>query len=137
MAQQSGAEGMRQLLAAAKPPDGVFGAGDYCALGAMQEARRQGLRVPEDVAICGFSNETFTVVTEPTITTIDQRCEEMGQAAVRLLLEVIEANGSAYTPRQVVLRPELVVRGSSTRFLDAGAGPVAAPTVESADPADA
>ena len=137
MAQQSGAEGMRQLLAAANPPDGVFGAGDYCALGAMQEARRQGLRVPEDVAICGFSNETFTVVTEPTITTIDQRCEEMGQAAVRLLLEVIEANGSAYTPRQVVLRPELVVRGSSTRLPGTGTDPVPVPMVAATDPADA
>ena len=103
----------------------------------MQEARRQGLRVPQDVAICGFSNETFTVVTEPTITTIDQRCEEMGQAAVRLLLEVIEANGSAYTPRQVVLRPELVVRGSSTRLPDAGPSSVPVPMVEPADPAAA
>ncbi|WP_410780068.1 substrate-binding domain-containing protein [Hymenobacter sp. 5516J-16] len=43
----------------------MFAAGDYCALGALQEAHRQGLRVPEDVAISGFSNETFTVITQP------------------------------------------------------------------------
>ena len=115
MAQQDGVEGMRQLLASASPPDAVFAGGDYCALGAMQEALRQGLRVPEDMAISGFSNEPFTVVTDPTITSVDQRCEEMGQAAVRLLLEVIEATGTAFTPRQVMLQPELVVRGSSSR----------------------
>ncbi len=118
MTQQEGVEGMRQLLASDNPPDGVFAAGDYSALGALQEAKRQGLRVPEDLAIAGFSNEAFTVITEPTLTTIDQRCEEMGQAAVRLLLEVIEADGRPFTPRQVALRPELLVRESSVRHLE-------------------
>lgn len=118
MALEQGAEGMRQLLAMPNPPDAVFAAGDYSALGAMQEAKRQGLRVPEDIAISGFSNEAFTVITEPTITTIDQRCEEMGQAAVRLLLEVIEADGRPFAPRQVALRPELLVRKSSVRHVE-------------------
>jgi LacI family transcriptional regulator len=118
MGQEQGAEGLRQLLALPNPPDAVFAAGDYSALGAMQEAKRQGLRVPEDIAISGFSNEAFTVITEPTITTIDQRCEEMGQAAVRLLLEVIEADGRPFAPRQVALRPELLVRKSSVRQVE-------------------
>lgn len=118
MGQDQGAEAMRQLLASGNPPDGIFAAGDYSALGAMQEARRQGLRVPEDVAISGFSNEAFTVITEPSLTTIDQRCEEMGQAAVRLLLELIEADGRPFAPRQLALRPELLVRSSSTRRQD-------------------
>ncbi|GAA4377420.1 LacI family DNA-binding transcriptional regulator [Hymenobacter koreensis] len=118
MQQQQGAEAMRQLLAQPSPPDAVFGSGDYCAFGAMQEAKRQGLRVPDDLAIAGFSNESFTLVTEPAITTIDQRCEEMGQAAVRLLLEIIEAQGTLFTPRQVVLRPELLVRPSSQRRVE-------------------
>ena len=115
MLQEQGAAGLRQLLALSNPPDAVFAAGDFSALGAMQEARRHGLRVPEDVAIAGFSNESFTLVAEPNITTVDQRCEEMGQAAVRLLLEVIDSKGERFTPRQVALRPELLVRGSSLR----------------------
>ncbi|MCB2379068.1 LacI family transcriptional regulator [Hymenobacter sp. BT635] len=115
MSQEQGVAAMRQLLALPEPPDAVFAAGDYSALGAMQEAHRQGLQVPQDVAISGFSNEIFTVITQPAMTTIDQRCEEMGQAAVRLLLEVIDAAGAPFTPRQVALRPELVVRNSSVR----------------------
>ncbi|MBT9393729.1 LacI family transcriptional regulator [Hymenobacter sp. NST-14] len=115
MAQAEGAAAMRRWLELPNPPDAVFSAGDYCALGALQEARRQGRRVPEDVAISGFSNEAFTLITEPTITTIDQRCEEMGQATVRLLLEQIEAGSTPFTPRQTVLQPELLVRGSSLR----------------------
>ncbi|TGE08643.1 LacI family DNA-binding transcriptional regulator [Hymenobacter fodinae] len=115
MVQSQAVDAMRELLAAPNRPDGVFAAGDYGALGAQQEVQRQGLRVPQDVAIAGFSNETFTVVTEPSLTTIDQRCEEMGQAAVRLLLELIEADGRPFAPRQVALRPELLVRNSSVR----------------------
>ncbi|UOQ50952.1 LacI family DNA-binding transcriptional regulator [Hymenobacter cellulosivorans] len=115
MSQEQGSAAMRQFLLLPEPPDAVFAAGDYSALGAMQEARRQGLRVPQDVAISGFSNETFTLITEPAMSTIDQRCEEMGQAAVRLLLEVIDAAGAPFTPRQVALRPELLVRNSSVR----------------------
>lgn len=115
MWEADGRAGMTQLLALPNPPDAVFAAGDFSALGAMQEARRHGLRVPEDVAIAGFSNESFTLVAEPNITTVDQRCEEMGQAAVRLLLEVIDSKGERFTPRQVALRPELLVRGSSLR----------------------
>ncbi|QHJ09122.1 LacI family DNA-binding transcriptional regulator [Hymenobacter busanensis] len=116
MTQAAGAELAQQWLALPHPPDGVFAAGDYSALGVLQEAERQGRRVPADLAIGGFSNETFTVITKPTITTVDQRCEEMGQAAVRLLLELIEANGAPFTPRQIVLGPELLVRGSSLRL---------------------
>ena len=115
MLQEQGAAGLRQLLALRNPPDAVFAAGDFSAFGAMQEARCQGLRVPEDMAIAGFSNESFTLVAEPNITTVDQRCEEMGQVAVRLLLEVIDSAGATFSPRQVVLRPELLVRGSSLR----------------------
>ncbi|QJX48219.1 LacI family DNA-binding transcriptional regulator [Hymenobacter taeanensis] len=115
MVQSQAVDAMRELLASPNPPDGVFAAGDYGALGALQEVQRHGLRVPQDVAIAGFSNETFTVVTEPALTTIDQRCEEMGQAAVRLLLELIEADGRPFAPRQVALRPELLVRNSSAR----------------------
>lgn len=106
---------MQQLLARAERPDGVVAAGDYAALAAMQEAGRQGLQVPADVAITGFSNETFTAVTVPSITTIDQRCEEMGRAAVHLLLEVITAGSASFVPRKVLLVPELVVRDSSVR----------------------
>ena len=110
---------MRQLLALPNPPDAVFAAGDYCALGAMQEAHRQGISIPQDMAVAGFSNESFTLVAEPTITTVDQRCEEMGQAAVHLLLELIAANGQPFTPRQVALHPKLLVRDSSVRLAQA------------------
>jgi LacI family transcriptional regulator len=105
----------RQLLANPDRPDGLFAAGDNAALGAMQEVLHQGLRVPADIAIAGFSNEAFTSSTVPAITTVDQGGEEMGRAAVKLLLELIRAGRADFKPRRVVLAPKLLVRGSSAK----------------------
>jgi LacI family transcriptional regulator len=123
MSPEAAAEATRRWLALPEPPDAVFAAGDYAALGVLEEAERQGRRVPADLAISGFSNEAFTTIAKLSITTVDQRCEEMGQAAVRLLLELIEAPG-AFAPRQLALRPELVVRNSSQRLAATAPAPL-------------
>jgi LacI family transcriptional regulator len=114
MTVEDGAQAMRQLLTLpGGRPDAVFAAGDSAILGALQEVKAQGLRVPEDVALVGFSNESFTAITEPQLTSVDQRCEEMGQAAVRLFLELAAAPEAPFVQRQVVLEPKLFIRGSS------------------------
>jgi len=113
MTLEEGMAGMQRLLALPNPPDAVFSAGDSSLLGALQLLKQRGIRVPQDVALAGFSNEGFTAITEPMLTSVDQRCEEMGQAAVRLFLELVEAKGNPFSHRQVVLQPELFVRGSS------------------------
>ncbi|WP_460583231.1 LacI family DNA-binding transcriptional regulator [Hymenobacter arcticus] len=113
MTTEDGAHAMRQLLALPNPVDAVFAAGDSAILGALQVLKGQRIRVPQDVALAGFSNEGFTAITEPQLTSVDQRCEEMGQAAVRLFLELAAAPDAPFTQRQVVLQPELFVRESS------------------------
>ncbi|MGI4863759.1 MAG: LacI family DNA-binding transcriptional regulator [Janthinobacterium lividum] len=108
-----GAQAMRQLLALPEPPDAVFGAGDSAVLGALQVLKEQGVAVPAQVALAGFSNESFTTITEPPLTSVDQRCEEMGATAVRLLLELAATRNEDQAARRVTLQPELLVRGSS------------------------
>ena len=100
---EDGAQAMQVLLARAAPPDGVFGAGDSVILGALQVIQKSGRRVPQDIALAGFSNEDFTVITEPQLTSVDQRCADMGAAAVRLFLELVAAPENDFTKRQVVL----------------------------------
>ena len=115
MKMEDGSRAMRQLLALPQRPDAVFSASDFAAVGALQVLKEHRLRIPFDLALVGFSNETFTSLTEPMLTTIDQRCEEMGGAAVRLLLEMVQARGRPLSPRKIVLQPELLVRESSRR----------------------
>jgi len=115
MTVEGGAAAMAQLLALPNPPDAVFAAGDSAVLGALQLLKSRGHRVPQEVALAGFSNEALTMVTEPRLTSVDQRCEEMGQAAFRLFTEIMEAEGTGFSQRQVVLQPQLFVRASSLR----------------------
>ncbi len=115
MTQGDGERSMRDLLALPNPPDAVFAAGDSVALGALQVLKAAGLRVPADVALAGFSNEGFTLITEPRLTSVDQHCEEMGQAAVRMFLDLAADARHPSAQRQVVLQPELIVRESSLR----------------------
>jgi LacI family transcriptional regulator len=117
MTTEEGAQATRQLLALPNPIDAVFAAGDSAILGALQVLKGQGIRVPQDVALAGFSNEGFTAITEPQLTSVDQRCEEMGEAAVRLFLELAAAPDAPFMQRQVVLQPELFVRESSRQGL--------------------
>ena len=91
MTLESGAQCMAELLALPNPPDAVFSAGDSAILGALQLLKSRGIRVPQDVALAGFSNEALTSVAEPMLTSVDQRCEEMGQAAFRLFTELVSA----------------------------------------------
>lgn len=115
MTLESGNASMSQLMALPTPPDAVFSAGDSAILGALQLLKSRGIRVPQDVALAGFSNEALTLVAEPMLTSVDQRTEEMGQAAFRLFTELLSAEGTAFSQRQVVLQPQLFVRASSLR----------------------
>jgi LacI family transcriptional regulator len=113
MTTEEGAQATRQLLALPTTPDAVFGAGDSVILGALQFLKSQGIQVPQAIALAGFSNEGFTAITEPRLTSVDQRCEEMGEAAVRLFLELAATPNAPFMQRQVVLQPELFIRESS------------------------
>ncbi|GAA3943412.1 LacI family DNA-binding transcriptional regulator [Hymenobacter algoricola] len=117
LSMQDGREGMQALLRQVPILDGVFACNDLALVGAMQMVKQQGLRIPQDVALAGFSNELFDSLTEPMLTSVDQRCEEMGKTAVQLLLDMIAAGDQEIAPRHVVLQPTLLIRGSSQRKL--------------------
>lgn len=112
---EDGKASMQQLLTLKEIPDGVFSASAFGALGAMEALKEQNLRVPDDVAIVTFSNETFTSVTEPPLTTVDQHSMRIGNAAAEIFLEEISARDRKFIPQKIVLKPELIIRRSSLR----------------------
>ncbi|GAA4300269.1 LacI family DNA-binding transcriptional regulator [Nibribacter koreensis] len=113
---EDGRASMEQLLALAERPDAVFSASDYGAMGAMQVVKENGLRVPQDVALAGFGNEPFTSFSEPALTTVDQFSLTMGRITAELFFEHFKAGPEKkLVPQKTVLKPELVVRGSSLK----------------------
>jgi len=94
--------------------DAIFSASDYCALGAMQVLKENNIRIPEDVAIVGFSNEPFTSFTEPSISTVDQHPLEMGSTVANLFFDALDSFKDI-VPKKTVIQPKLIVRKSSDK----------------------
>ena len=98
MRMEDGDVGMKQMLALPQPPDAVFSASDFSLVGVLEVLKKRGLRVPQDVGLVSFSNELFSRLTEPRLTSIDQHCELMGTTATRLLLQIMDESGLYFTP---------------------------------------
>jgi DNA-binding LacI/PurR family transcriptional regulator len=104
--EDSGMLAMRRLLDRHAEVDSVFAASDNMALGALHELRRQGRRVPDDVAVIGFEDAAF-----PSLTTLHQPTEAMGRQMIELLLT--QVNGSATSPTEIVYDTDLIRRQSA------------------------
>ena len=109
---QRGAEAMRQLLTLQPRPDAVFCFNDPMAMGAMNYALDQGVRIPEDIAIIGCGNLHYDDALSVPLSSIDQHSRRIGQEAARIALAILNSKIPP-KPENVVLQPELVVRKST------------------------
>lgn len=89
----------------------VLALSDALAVGAMRGIREAGLRVPDDVAVMGMNNDDVAEYTDPPLSSVDLRAEELGSEAAAMLLEAIEGRLSAPARRLVPHR--LVARAST------------------------
>lgn len=110
-----GRKSAKILLEMDNPIDAIFSSSDFAALGAIEEIKEQGLKIPQDICVVGFSNEPFTKFMELSITSVDQSPIEMGRIAAKVFLEEISNGKKIKTEKQVVLTPELIVRKSSLK----------------------
>ena len=104
--------GMQMLLEKKVPFSAVFAQNDRLARGAISALHQAGLRVPEDVSVIGYDDVPEAEFSDPPLTTIRQPMKEIGQAATRLLIQMIE--NPETSPTQVLFDTELVVRSSCT-----------------------
>jgi len=95
-------------------PTAVFCANDMLALGLAQQLLRDGIRIPDEVAIVGYDDLEWASVSSVPLTTVRQPRQGLGRTAVDMILELL-GRPSARIPRSnhVVLQPELVVRDSA------------------------
>lgn len=95
------------------PIDGLFAVNDLTAIGAMQTLQKRGVKIPDDVAVVGFSDGRFSGITDPTLTSVDQHGYEMGTIATEMLLKRILSEPNDYPFETKVLNANLIIRGSS------------------------
>jgi LacI family gluconate utilization system Gnt-I transcriptional repressor len=110
-----GIESLRLILAAAPECDAIFFGTDVLANGALIEAQRIGLKVPEQIAIAGYGDLDFALHTAPSLTTVRTQSYQMGRTAGEMLRRRLDEGPLA---ERVVLQPiELVVRESTVGAL--------------------
>ena len=107
---------MQQLLDSPERPDAVYVAGDIAALGALQVLLENNVKVPEEIALIGFSDEPFTSLTQPSISTVNQHSDQIGKLAAEAFLERMK-NPKKKSINRIILEPELIIRQSSNKNL--------------------
>jgi LacI family repressor for deo operon, udp, cdd, tsx, nupC, and nupG len=111
-----GAEATRKLLSLKNPPDAIFAStSDFSALGVLEVATAMGFKVPGQLGILGYSNEAFTELTSPSITTIDQFSIYMGKTVADLYFQEMKNKDISVVPKTISIKPKLIIRSSTLR----------------------
>jgi LacI family repressor for deo operon, udp, cdd, tsx, nupC, and nupG len=73
------------------------------------------IKVPSELGICGYSNEAFTEITSPSITSIDQFSSYMGKTIANLYFQELENTDTVVIPKIISIKPKLMVRSSTLK----------------------
>lgn len=103
----------KELLAHKRPFTALFAYNDISAIGSIRAFQDLGLRVPEDISVVGFDDIRIAVHNNPSLTTVRQPLQKMGEIAARTLLNRIEEHED-WVP-EIAIEPEFVVRKSTAR----------------------
>lgn len=111
----SGEQAFLQLLEKYPYMDSVFVANDQMALSVLREAHRLGIRMPDQLAVVGFDNLPESAHFYPSLTTISQDLQLLGEEAVQRIVEMIQArqNNQIIPAQSWFIQPNLVMRESA------------------------
>ncbi len=118
---KSGEVAFLQLLESYPDMDGIFVGNDQMALSVLREAHRLNIKIPEQLAVIGFDNMPESAFFSPALTTISQDLQLIGETAVKVIVEMIQARQEnlPVTAHASFLTPTLIVRESSESLVKA------------------
>ena len=109
--EEDGIKGMKYLLGLKKGPDAILAVNDPVAFGAYEIIRSKGLKIPNDIAVIGFSNNPNSALIEPSLTTVEQPAFEIGKQAAEILFQQIKTK--SFKPITKILKTNLIERNSA------------------------
>ena len=101
------------LLSMKKRPDAIFAITDNAAIGAIKALHKFKVKIPEEIAVVGFSNSVNSTIIQPALTTVDQPGDRIGRTAVKFLIEEVENPKTDVITKTVEIKTSLIVRDSS------------------------
>lgn len=99
-----------ELLALPEPPTAIFAANDVTAMSAISAAHARGLNVPDDLSVVGFDDIPDATLSSPPLTTVRQPLQAMGEAAMRMVLDILEGKDPV---QHIRMDTEFIVRAST------------------------
>lgn len=111
---REGAQAMSTLLSQRSDTQAVVCVSDLSAFGALTECQRQGVRVPQDIAIAGFGAYDIAEVCVPPLTTVDPSARHIGERAAEVIIAALEAPDNRQT---IEVRPQIILGGSTCPLL--------------------
>lgn len=115
LSEKSAIDASKKILSMNPRPDGIFGVNDTSCAIIIEELRRAGTKIPEEIAVVGFNNDLISHVITPDLTTIDYPAKELGEVAAGSLIENIK-NSRAGSLSRIILKHTLVIRESSLKI---------------------
>lgn len=104
---------VQEMLEMPEPPDAIFTASDRLTTGCMSVFQKHNIKVPEQIAIVGFTNISVAELLNPPLTAVVQPAMEMGQQAVELLIRLIEHPQKTDVFETRSLKTSLIIREST------------------------
>ena len=101
-----------EILDMPNRPDGFFATNDHCAAGILYATKLAKLRVPQDVAIMGFSDGELAKACDPMLSTVEQHGYEMGKYAAKLLIDKLNGVTQGQFTNKIV-KTNLIIRGTT------------------------
>jgi len=114
--EEMGELAVNHFLTLPEKPTAVFAANNFIAIGIIRALRRRNMDVPNDIALSCFEKIEVSDMIKPTVTAMIQPSYNFGTIATQLLLERIEGL-QIETPRQIILRPEMILGESTEQYV--------------------
>ena len=103
----------KKMLKMDQIPDAVLCINDPVAMGVYTVLGENGLNIPKDIAVVGFSDDPISKMLIPPLTTVSQPAYDMGQKAAKLLIEQINASQEEFAIQSITLNTKLIIRDST------------------------
>ena len=108
-------DALKKMFKLKQKPDALFTAGDRLTTTCMQALQKLGKKMPEDIAIIGFTNTNVGELFTPPLSVVRQPAFEIGQVATELLISMIESKRPVTEFENKVLQTEMIIRESSAK----------------------
>jgi LacI family transcriptional regulator len=110
-----GVEAAKKIVKRKILPDGILITNDLCAASCIQELKKNKINIPFDIAIAGFNNDPVSNLIDPPLTTINYDGFEMGEIAIKTMINQLNQSQNLTLTQSIILNHELIIRQSSLK----------------------